>query len=328
MSTTRYVVTGAGGFIGRHLANALAAGGDEVIGVDLRFPKANGADPLHFTAVVGDFRDCGLMQDAMRGASVLYHLASAHLQISLPESEYWDVNAHSVRPLLERARNAGVKRCIHTSSVGVYGEVGTEPADERTTPDPQSIYGRTKLAGERAALGFARSTGFSVVVIRPAWVFGPGCPRTQKICDALRTRRFLMIGSGNNLRHPVYIDDMTEAFRLAAREPDANGQTLNVAGERAVTTRELIDSFRRVFGIAQRPLRVPYIFGSVAATLTEHMCGILRCEPPISRRTLEFFNTNNVFDTSRAATVLGFRPRYSLEEGLAMTRDRVEGIRT
>jgi UDP-glucose 4-epimerase len=81
------VVTGAGGFIGYHLANALAREGRRVVGIDLHFPDPAGPlGPPGFAALVGDFRDAGVMQEALGGAVVLFHLAGAHLQVSLPDS--------------------------------------------------------------------------------------------------------------------------------------------------------------------------------------------------------------------------------------------------
>lgn len=321
MSGNACVVTGAGGFIGYHLANALAAEGHRVAGVDVRFPDPGGIlGPPRFLPVIADFRDSEAMKRALHGASLLFHLASAHLQVSLPKAEFWDVNVHSLPTLLQLARDAGVSRVVHTSSVGVYGDVGSTPATEATPPDPRSIYGTTKLAGERTVLEFGQQHGFEVVVLRPAWVHGPGCPRTHKLIEALRRRRFFMIGSGKNLRHPVYIEDMIEALRLAGVAQAAAGEVLIVAGERAVTTRELVDAFCGAFGLPQPLVQVPYTVGASLAICSESLCRVIGCEPPFSRRTLEFFGTSNSFDIARARAILGFTPRYSLLEGLAATR--------
>jgi nucleoside-diphosphate-sugar epimerase len=324
VTTRRCVVTGAGGFIGYHLANALAADGHVVVGIDLHFPDAHGAlGPPRFLPVTGDFRDAAVIERALDGTQVVFHLASAHLQVNLPEAEYWDVNVHSLPTLMSRARQAGVSRFVHTSSVGVFGDVGAAPATEDTPPQPQSIYGETKLAGERTALEYGRAHAFDVVVLRPAWVYGAGCPRTSKLCRALRKRRFVMIGAGQNLRHPVYIDDMIEAFKLAAIHPGAVGETFIIAGERPVTARELVETFCTVFGYRKPAVRVPYGIATALASTTEAVCGLIGREPPFSRRTLEFFNTNNAFDISRARTGLGFAPTYSLPAGLAAMRDWV-----
>ena len=318
------VVTGAGGFIGYRLANALAAEGHHVVGVDVHFPDPAGpAGPARFVPIVADVRDRDAMRRALTGASVVFHLASAHLRVSLPESEYWDVNVHSLSGLLQLAQEAGVSRFVHTSSVGVYGHTGSTPASESRRPVPQSVYGITKLAGEEAVLAFGNEAGLDVVILRPAWVYGPGCPRTEKLCRALRKRRFVVVGDGRNLRHPIYIDDMVEAFRLAAVTADASGAVFNIAGERAVTTRELLETFCSVFGYAMPGTRIPYRLATGLAAGVESFCRMIDREPPISSRTLEFFTMSNSFDTSRARSILGFVPRHSLERGLTVMRDEM-----
>ena len=320
------VVTGAGGFVGYQLANALAADGQRVIGIDLHFPAAHGLlGPPKFSPVIGDFRDTALMRAVLPGAAVLFHLAAVHLQVGAPDSVYWDVNVHSLPRLLHLARQARVSRFVHVSSVGVYGDVGSTAANEASVPRPQSIYGETKLAGENVVLEFGKRHAFDVVVLRPAWVYGPGCPRTAKLCRALRQRRFIVIGSGRNLRHPLYIADLIEAFRLVASSRDAAGEVFVIAGEQAVTTRELVDAVCTAFGLPHPLVRVPYAVGASVAVCMESAWRLIGQEPPFSRRTLEFFNTNNVFDISRARAVLGFAPRYTLIAGLAATRGHIEG---
>lgn len=314
----KILVTGAGGFIGYHLANYLTDNGYSVTGVDIHYPEqaADGKQP-RFTAVQGDFRDQPLMEKALEKMDVIFHLASAHLQISLDESEYWDINVHSLRPLLELAQRKGVKKFIHVSSVGVYGNLKSWPANEESECTPQSIYGETKIAGEAEVKKISEETGFPVVIIRPAWVYGPGCPRTEKIYHTLKKRRFIMIGKGENLRHPVYIKDMLEAFRLAMEKDAAIGQVFIVGGEKAITTNELVNAFSNALNTAGPVIRIPYRLGKIIAIISEKFFGIIKREPPISTRSLEFFDTNNAFDISKAKKRLGFNPKFPFEGGLS-----------
>jgi nucleoside-diphosphate-sugar epimerase len=319
------LITGGGGFIGLHLGNRLAAGGNQVIGLDLHFPRGGGGY-LHenFRPVRADFRNRGLMEEIIGGVNTVFHLAGAHLQISLPASEYWSVNVHSLGPLLDLADRAGVRRFVHVSSVGVYGNLAAWPADEETPCNPASIYGETKLAGEVEVRKYCEKTGFQAVIVRPAWVYGPGCPRTLKLYNTLRKRRFVMVGAGRNLRHPVYIKDMVDALILAARSGSAAGQTIVIGGERAVTTEELVGSFCSVLGLPKPKIKLPMKLGEVIATGLETVFTLTGKEPPFSRRSLEFFSTNNSFDISKAKKFLGFHPSFTLEEGLKETREWLE----
>jgi nucleoside-diphosphate-sugar epimerase len=123
----------------------------------------------------------------------------------------------------------------------------------------------------------------------------------------------------------VFIDDMVQALLLAAIKPDATGDVFVVAGEQAVTTRELVETFCMAFDLPQPFVRLPHAIGETMAICAESCFGLIGREPPLSRRTLEFFNTSNAFDISRARRFLGFAPRFHLVAGLAATRQRMNG---
>ncbi len=317
MVVKKILVTGAGGFIGYHLGNFLGDEGFEVVGLDLHYPaQVKGESGPRFLAVTGDFREKERMEELLRGVDVVFHLASAHLQVSLKKSEYWDINVHSLPTLLELARRNGVQRFVHCSSVGAFGNLSQWPAGEESPCRPQSIYGETKLAGENEVRKFYERTGFPVVIIRPAWVYGPGCPRTRKLYKALAKRRFLMIGKGENMRHPIFITDMTAAFSLAMKCEDAIGELFIIAGPKAITTREMVDAFCRVFKLPKPQIQIPYSLGLALARQSESISGWLKKEPMFSRRSLEFFDTNNAFDITKARHLLGFEPEVNFDAGL------------
>lgn len=325
MILKRILITGAGGFIGYNLANELARSGFEVKGLDLHFPEDGRQNrEAYFERIVGDFRDSRSLGQAIQGADAIIHLASAHLDVSLPKREYWDINVRSIPALLDRARVGGVQRFVHISSVGVYGGLAQCPAGEETPCRPQSLYGRTKLEGERKALEFHRRTGFPVVVLRPAWVYGPGCPRTMKLFQALKNRRFVMIGNGRNLRHPVFVGDFIAACTRALSSHDAVGEIIIIAGPDVLTTGELVDGFCSALNLPRPRARIPYAIARCLAVGAEASFGLAGKAPPISRRSLEFFDTDNAFDTRKALRILGFKPVHDLQQGLALTRNWLE----
>jgi nucleoside-diphosphate-sugar epimerase len=322
LTRSKILITGAGGFIGYNLGLALSRDGHQIVGVDLHYPE-NGllSDSTSFEANVGDFRDISQMEKWLAGVDYVVHLASAHLQISLDKAAYWDINVHSLQSLLTLVQKAGVKRFIHVSSVGVYGNLQELPANEDTECSPQSIYGETKLAGEKEVIAYSQTHSLPVVIIRPAWVYGAYCPRTIKLYRTLRKGRFVMIGDGKNLRHPIYITDMIEAIKLCMSNDSAVGDMFLIAGDKAVTTRELISGFCSAIGLSYPKIRLPYWLGYIIANLAEKTFGAIGKEPPISKRSLEFFNTNNAFDITKAKRILGFEPRVSFVDGLKDTRD-------
>jgi len=320
----KILVTGANGFIGSHLINELARTGNTVIGIDLHHTKdRHSCTPHNIKEVSGDFRNIDLIRALLKDVDVVFHLASAHLQISLPESEYWEINVHSLRRFMMLAYQSGVKRFVHISSTGVYGNLETWPANEETPCRPQNIYGETKMAGETEVKKYYEDTNFPIVILRPSWVYGPGCPRTMKIYRTLRNGHFVMIGSGNNLRHPVYIKDILSAFILAMKSESAVGETIIIGGNQTMTTAEVIESFCKVMDLS-KPKKLPLYLGKIIASIFEIAFSLAGKEPPISKRSLEFFQTNNSFNINKAKRLLGFQPSFSFEEGLKESKTWLE----
>ena len=154
------LITGGGGFIGSHLVDHQLAQGNAVRVVDQHTERlAHVAGQARLQLLEGDILDLDLIQRAVSGVEVVYHLASAHLDVSLPEPHYWRVNVEGTLGLLRAAHAAGVQRVVHCSSVGVIGSVHNPPADETTACHPTNIYEKTKLAGEQAALHFGTESG-------------------------------------------------------------------------------------------------------------------------------------------------------------------------
>jgi nucleoside-diphosphate-sugar epimerase len=318
------LVTGAAGFIGSHLARALAGSGWIVTALD-RAASPPSLSEAHIRYLQGDIRDGGSLRSALEGVTVVFHLASAHLERGAPDHWYASVNVDGVEALMRAAADAGVRRVVHTSTVGIYGHVAAPPAGEDGPFSPTNRYERTKLAGEEAALRVGREVGLSPVILRPGWVYGPGCPRTAKLLRTIHRGRFFYVGRGANRRHPLYIGDMVEAFLRAADAPlEAEGRAFLAVGPRPVSTRELVETCARLQGVPAPGRSVPRPLVWSGALVLETAFRVLGMEPPISRRSLVFFDHDQAFDGGAARDVLGFHPRVELEEGLRLTLDAGE----
>lgn len=315
----RVLVTGAGGFIGSHLAENQAARGRQVVAFDVKRGFLPGDPPSNLHFVQGDIRDRGALREALLGVNVVFHLASAHLEVGADDRHFYDVNVSALGGLLADCRAAGVGRFVHCSSVGVYGDVVAPPADERSPCRPVLPYERSKLAGEEVVLGYHRKAGLPVVVLRPAWVYGPRCRRTEKLLRAVEKGRFVMFGRGTNLRHPVFIGDMLEAFELASVMDAAVGETIVIGSNEAVPVCGLVRALCEAVGAPFPRIRVPLPVGYAVAWTVEKGFGLFGRTPPISTRTLSFFTNNNAFSIAKAKRLLGFEPAYDLERGLRET---------
>lgn len=318
----KVLITGAAGFVGRHLVGDQLARGRGVRAIDLRVDsleaqKADGDLVLE----EADVRSTERLRPHLAACDTVFHLAAAHLDVLKDDDYFHDVNVRASAALVRAAAGEGVRRFIHCSTVGVYGPLASLPADEETEPAPDIAYEESKLAGERAVRDAAAGTAVDVAIIRPSWVYGPHCPRTQKLIRTIARKRFFFVGDGANVRHPVYITDLLEAFELAATKPLPPPQPVVVAGPDTVTVRELVALIVEELGMRYRPPRVPLRLMSAACFAIEQAARVSGREPPFSRRSLKFFTDSSAFDTTRARRLLDFRPQVDTRHGLRATID-------
>lgn len=314
------LITGAGGFIGSHLVDSQLEQGYDVRAFDLHFDllRHQLAHP-RLEVIRGDITDDEQVKEAVSGVDLVYHLASAHLDVSLSDDHYRRVNVGGTLSLLEAARGAGIKRFVHCSSVGVIGDVENPPADETTTCHPTNIYERTKLEGEKTALEYSQQTGFPVVVARPAWVYGPRCPRTAKLMRTISKGRFPFFGKGQNMRHPVYISDAVKGLELCASAERVNSEVFIIAGEKAVPVYQLVEVISSEVGVNPPKLHFPIALGLLGGYSLEVVYKLIGKAPPFSRRSVDFFLKNNAYDISKAKRMLDYSPQIDLRTGIQKT---------
>jgi nucleoside-diphosphate-sugar epimerase len=320
MNFERVMVTGAGGFIGSHLVDDQLGKGRIVTAIDVNLDRLDHqADNPDCSLLTGDVRNKGLLESLMPGHQVVFHLASAHLEVSKPPSYFKETNIDAVAQLVDICQRHGVNRLVHCSSVGVFGSLKSLPADETTKCNPTIAYEETKLAGEKALRQAV--TDLDYVILRPAWVYGPRCPRTLRLFQAIKRKRFIRVGLGRTYRHPVYISDMLAAFELAAAAPDAPGQTVIIGASEALPLDQLIEEVARAAGTDFRPPTVPLLLMWPACYAVEKLWGALGKEPPFSTRSLKFFTESSAFDISKARKILGYQPEVDIAEGMGLTAE-------
>lgn len=322
------LVTGATGFIGQALTRRLLASGERVRALVRQPARIAQAELAVHEVYEGDITDAAAVERAVAGASVVYAIAGTFREPGLSDERYREVNVGAVRHMMAAARKHGVRRVVHCSTVGIHGNVVGAPASEDTPIRPDGIYEITKAEGDQVALSHA-GQGLEVAVIRPAPVYGPGDTRLCKLFKLAARDRVLLLGNGQPHYHMVYIDDLVEAFRLAGMTPGISGEAFIVAGAERPTLEDLVRRIGRLTGHgSQSIVKLPAgpILG--LSDVCEAVCRPFGINPPIYRRRIEFFVNNRVYDTSKAERRLGFRPKVSLEEGLARTLDwyRAHGL--
>jgi len=313
------LVTGASGFTGGHLARFLAAQGDQVRAL-VRRPQAGQAlAGPRIEPVQGDLTDAASLRRAMTGVDVVYNIGALYREAGLPASTYRAVNAEAVATIVELAREVGVKRVVHCSTVGVHGDIAHPPADEEAPLQPGDIYQESKLEGERLGREAAARTGVEFVIARPSGIYGPGDRRLFKLFGKIAAGKFVMLGPGRNFYHITYIDDLCAGFRLCATVPQAAGRTYILAGEEVTTLAELVRITAEVAGVPGPRLRLPVWPFWTAGAACEVACAPFGISPPIYRRRVDFFRKSRAFDIRRAKAELGYRPAVGLGDGIRRT---------
>jgi nucleoside-diphosphate-sugar epimerase len=312
------LVTGATGFTGGALVRFLSARGDQVRALVRERARAAGlGGPIEI--VEGDLTDRESLQRAAVGVEVIFNIAALYREAGRRAAEYRAVNAEAVATLVEVAADAGARRVVHCSTVGVHGDVERPPADEDAPLRPGDIYQATKLEGERLGREAARRRHVEFVVARPSGIYGPGDRRLFKLFGAVAARRFVMLGSGRNFYHVTYIDDLCEGLRLSAVVAAAAGRTYILAGGEITTLGELVDITAEVAGVPPPRLRLPVWPVWFAGAICEFAAAPFGLEPPIYRRRVDFFRKSRAFDIGRARRELGFNPQVGVREGVRRT---------
>jgi dihydroflavonol-4-reductase len=314
----RFLVTGATGFTGGHLARRLVRQGHQVVA--LVRPESNTLqlEQAGIEVFKGQLTRRQDVVAAAAGCERIFHIAAAFRTAAHPDNYYREVNIGGTLNVLEAARKADCERVVHCSTVGVHGHIAEPPADESYRTRPGDIYQDTKLEAERAA-ELAMRRGQPVSIVRPGPIYGEGDLRLLKLFRPVRRGRFVMVGSGDVRFHLVHVDDLVNGFLLCGTLPQALGELFIITGPEAPTLNELVAAMAAAMGVPAPRLKVPLAPVSAAALLCEKLCVPLGIEPPIYRRRVAFFTHHREFNISKARRLLGYEPRVSLKEGVRRT---------
>jgi nucleoside-diphosphate-sugar epimerase len=315
------LITGGTGFIGSRLALACLARGDHVTVLGLENTPAEAANcrllkEQGSTMALVSVTDRERLFALLPGTDVVYHLAAAQHEANVSDQWFWDVNVTGTKNILEASASAGVRRFIHAGTIGVYGAARAEYLDEESPLQPHNIYSRTKLEGENLARSYQDK--LPVVIIRISETYGPGDLRLLKLFKAIHKRLFFMIGSGHNMHHLTYIDDLIEGLFLAASVEKAVGETFVVSGKEALSTRDMVSVIAGELGRSVPKVGAPLSLFLALATTVEALCWPVGIQPPLHRRRMDFFINNYVFRQEKTRGLLGFVAKHSFKEGVAI----------
>lgn len=302
----RVVVTGANGFVGRHLVGVLQGRG-----VDFLALSRTGTSTDYPGLTISFLGDVEAMKAVLNGYSVVIHVAArAHVMqdsVSDPIAEYRRVNTEITLNLAKAAVAAGVRRFIFISSIKVHGEETAlgSPYRASDTLMPDDPYGLSKLEAEQGLMKLASETGLEVVIIRPPLVYGPGVKGNfASLIKLMRKGLPLPLGAIHNKRSLVGIDNLVDLIIRCIDHPAATNQVFLAGDGEDLSTTELLLALAEATGRPARLIPVPAGLLNLGAALLGKRA--------VAQRLLGSLQV----DISNARELLGWEPPVSVKEGL------------
>ena len=318
------LVTGAAGFLGGHLVEMLVERGDEV-----RALIQPGQDPAFLRTladvevVEGDLTDVASLKRAVQGTQLVYHIAAKTGPWG-PEAAYEAANVQGVLDLISAAMDAGVQRIVHTSSITVYGHhlrgIVTEDHPYHAEDNP---YSRTKISSEKLIFKQVKENGAPVVIVRPAWIYGPRDTASfGRFVKLTESGKGFILGSGKNIVPVVYVRDVAQGLIKAGdADNQAVGQAYTIANDQRVTQEEylnLIADALQVPHISRRyPFSALYFAGRAAETVWKVKDRQRQTPPPVSTYGITLLGGDQRFSIDRARHELGYAPEFDVKRGVA-----------
>ncbi|MCC6420550.1 MAG: NAD-dependent epimerase/dehydratase family protein [Gemmataceae bacterium] len=322
--SSRYLVTGATGFIGGHVAEALVRRGWAVSTLARPSSATTLLDELGVTVHRGDLTDTRAVREAVAEVDGIVHCA-AKVGDWGPVDEYRAVNVEGLRHLLDACKGQALSRFIHLSSLGVYAARHHHGTDE-TEPLPRKHadgYTQSKVEAEQLALRYERDFGVPVVVLRPGFVYGPH-DRTvmPRIIENLRRGTIRYPGArGARALNTIYVGNLVQAVFLALENDRAVGQVYNLTDGEFVSKRRFIEAIADAMGLP-RPQGAPPLWVARILTWFSETWARLRGAkeaPLFTKARLKFMGLNLDFSIEKARRELNYQPRTPFDDAMYET---------
>jgi nucleoside-diphosphate-sugar epimerase len=322
------LVTGGGGFLGVAICARLLARGVETVSYS-RQPHAK-LDALGAVQRQGDITDRAALGSALQGVDCVFHVA-AKVGMSGTAAEFMRVNVEGTRALLDACRASGVRHLVFTSSPSVVFDGQDQDGIDESAPYPRRYladYPRTKALAEQLVLAAAREGLIRAVALRPHLIWGPGDPHlVPGVLAAARQGRLALIGGGDKLVDAVYVDNAADAHlaamdKLMGSGDEVVGRAFFVTNHEPWPMRRILNGILAAAGLPQVQRRVPAWIAYSAGAVLEGLHGTLGRdgEPKMTRFIARQLATAHWYDPKAARELLGYRPRVTMEEGLARLR--------
>lgn len=313
------LITGATGFIGRHLAGALS----KTYSVRCLVRKNSDITPLrdfNIDLVYGDLLDKDSIFPALDGIDLVYHLAGE--VYSRKKDDYYKGNVLATQNLLEACKENGTKRIMFLSSIGVYKPAikGTLLTEESEC-EPLTIYGKTKLEAE----GLIRRCNIPWVIVRGPIIYGPHQPPVVNriFLDAFKKRKVYIVGKGDNPRSLCFIGNLVDGLMLLANRSDTNGKTYILSDNTPYTFGDMVRAISTAIEQKIEVVHLPSIIGNISWQIYK-LIGKLFSLYLIELYAIKTMQLHWECDITKAKKEIEYSPRITLDVGIKSTMDWIK----
>jgi len=310
----KILITGATGFIGKNLVPELVSKSHKVrclVRKTSRKEDINYLKKLKVELFNGDLINKKSLKGICRGIDIVYHLTGVLGSFNASEKLMFDINVRGTENILNESKEGKVKKFIFCSSAGVLGPIikggGSSPYS------PSNLYEKTKVEAEKLVL----KSKLDYIIMRPEFVYGPMDNHVLPLFKAIKYKKFFIIGDGNSLLHPTFIDDLIQAF-IKCLDPKIKNQIYMIAGEKAIKVKTLYKLIAKKLNVKTNKILIPIPLATILAFILENSAKIFKFNPIITKSKIRFFTENRAFNTSKAREELGYNP-IKLEKGIEKT---------
>lgn len=317
----RILITGANGFLGRQLVEALRQRGEIVKALVLPGENTEWLESRNVTIYTGDVRQSATLAEPMATADAVFHLA-AMIGVWRPMKDYFSVNVTGTENVCRAALKAGISRLIHVSSAMAYRMWVGHPVTEDEALQPlQEPYSSTKALGDRLVQRLVDEEGLPAVIVRPGTSFGPGDRLNfGRIADRIRDGKGVIIGSGRNPVPMVFVTDLIQGLLLALDRKQAVGQAYNIGNDQPLTQEELLGAIAEEIGARPPHIHVPFHVLYPVASAAEVLSRLsrYRLRPIATRHSIVLYGLANRISIDKARRQLDYVPQVSIREGVRL----------
>lgn len=312
------LVTGASGFLGRYLVDALVSREDRVRALVRTSSHISHLPLSKVETATGDLSDVQSLEKSLDGVDVVYHCA-AYVSDWGSKEDYESANVQGVKNLLEALSRSGVRRLVHVSTTDVYGHPDA-PLDESAPYRRRGIlYGDTKITAEELVWEYSQRHQLPTTVVRPASIYGPhSASLVKEIADLLLAGEMVLVGAGDRRAGLAYVSNVVDLMLAAADNDKSVGEAYNATDGSEVAWKQYVSDLAKILDVPPPRWRIPYRIAYATGWMMEKAHGLSRRNerPLLTRMAVELLGTDQGFSVAKAARDLGYQPKVRYEEGM------------